>query len=352
MKTGVFMNKKKNRRTGTTAVLLSVLPVILICAALTSAWLKPGIVECSGFIEPETWVPLYSTASGIIVSGTLSDGKNITKNKTLLLIDSREPEWNIERLNAEIEILDTDMESIAGEISIVNRQIDIETKERARIMEINEKLYCAASIPFNDLERSKYEYNSFAAAGEREIQLIKKELINKNYREKKLKKELAYWKKILDECRIVSEINGVFYSAETVLSEKNVKLTLPLSNGRMLTKGQLLGYIIPPEGIKAKIIIPQKRISRCRTGQKVLVSPEARPQWNYKPLTGRLVAVSGITGNNGYYGYVKLDFPGNKLTELNNLNCGTITAEIETFKTKNPDFFIIRIWENWVSLVN
>ena len=77
--------------------------IILAGGAVTLAWMNTGFVECSGYLEPDSWHPLYAYSEGLVKKGSLEDGMTVIKGSRLILLDDEWPGWNVKRVIQELK---------------------------------------------------------------------------------------------------------------------------------------------------------------------------------------------------------------------------------------------------------
>jgi len=80
-------NMIKQRQKGKKNRMLPILMVslILISGGITVTWMNTGYVECSGYLKPDSWAPLYTGGEGVVADGTLRDG--------MLMMNGRDGIW-------------------------------------------------------------------------------------------------------------------------------------------------------------------------------------------------------------------------------------------------------------------
>ena len=339
--------------------LLSVIVVtaLLTGAAVTLALMNPGFVECTGYLEPDGWVPLYARSDGSISYGNLEDGMKVSRGELLIVLDDEWPRWNLKRTGQEQKILETEISFLEQSLILFSGHREIEEEELRRLMDADRRLLENSSLTRNELYHTEYLYHTFIAGADREESDLEQVLLLDKLKLEFLRVEKKLWESRLDECRIMAPITGRFYSAETVLSGTSVGLVPTFSPGRRVESGRLLGYLIPEGGMRAHIEIPQHRISGCRPGQPVLLSVDARPQWRFAPVRGRLASIMTVASGGVFHGTVELSPSDQTLEELRDLIFGNLTARIYVGNHHDsgadvPIRITARVWERWSLMVN
>ena len=310
------------------------LPVLMILtvlfgAGITLIWMNTGFVECAGFLEPDLWVPLYAGSEGLVKQGKLEDGMIVNNGDQLLLLDDQWPRWNIERILQEQGVLETKITAGEHNLALFSIHREIEETEFRRIISSDQLLFDNASLTMNELEHDMYLYQTFSAGASRELAALEQSINIDSQKIKALNNERVLWETRLKETRILAPETGVYFKVETVLSGASRGLVPSPGPGVRIESGRLLGYIISDKGMQAHIEIPQHRISRCRPGQRVLLSVEARPQWRYPPVTGFLESITKIASGGVFHATVNLEISDQTLEDLKALSCGNLTARIE-----------------------
>lgn len=330
---------------------------VLIGAAITLAWMKPGFVECSGYLEPDGWVPLYSSGDGPIRSGSLEDGMDVNEGDLLIVLDDQWPRWNVKRVDQEQQNLEIEISFLEQSLILFSKHRDIEEKELLRLMDADRRLMENASLTLNELQHTEYLYHTFIAGADREESNLEQALKLDRLKMKSLRTEQVLWESRLDECRMRAPVSGKFFSVETVLSGVSYGLIPTIGPGRNIESGRLFGYLIPEGGMQAHIEIPQHRISVCRPGQSVLLSVDARPQWRFAPVSGRLTSVLTVASGDVFHATVDLSASDQTIGELRELSCGNLTARIDIRNRRDSGYgvsfrFTARVWEHWIMMVN
>jgi|GEM_PF-2421237 len=326
--------------------LLPVLMVTMVLAGggITLVWMNTGFVECSGYLEPDSWVPLYAGSDGLVKHGTLEDGMDVIKGERLLLLDDEWPKWNIKRIHQEYSGLKSEISAGERSLALFSSHRNIEEEELSRIIASDLLLFKNSSLPLNDLKHDEYLYRAFCAGAEREQEALKQSISIGRQNLAALKAEQFLWELRLKDTRVLSPGNGVFFSVETVLTGVSAGMVPPVGPGRQIESGQLLGYIIPMGGMMAHIEIPQHRIDGCRPGQRVLLSVDARPQWRYPPVEARLTTITNMASKGVFHAAVTLDVSEETLEDLQALGCGNVTARIEI---RNNRRIKLKVLERW-----
>ena len=337
----------------------SVIAVIALLtgSAVTLALMNPGFVECTGYLEPDGWVPLYARSDGSISYGNLEDGMKVTRGELLIVLDDQWPRWNLKRIGQEQKILEIEISFLEQSLILFSDHREIEEGELLRLMDADRRLLENSSLTRNELLHTEYLYHTFIAGADREESDLEQVLLLDKLKVESLRVEKILWESRLDECRITAPVSGCFYSAETVLSGSAVGLAPSFGPGRRVESGRLLGYLIPEGGMRAHIEIPQHRISGCRPGQPVLLSVDARPQWRFAPVRGRLASIMTVASGGVFHGTVNLSASEQTLVELRNLSCGNLTARIDIRGRKESGeeesrWVTVRLWEKWTIMVN
>ncbi len=330
--------------------------VVLGGGAITVAWIKPGFVECTGYLEPDDWIPLYTGSEGLVRFSLLAEGMIVNEGDLLVILDDEWPRWNLKRVDRERSILQAEITFLEQNLILFRRHRGIEEEELRRLREADRRLMENSSLTRNELQHSEYLYNTFVAGADREQSELEQQLILDRLKAASLRVEAALWGKRLEGCRIGAPAAGRYYSAETVLST-SAGFSPSFEPGLWVESGRLIGYLIPDGDMKAHIEIPQHRISGCRPGQPVLISVDARPQWRYAPVEGRLESIMTVASRGIFQGTVNLAAPDQIIDELRNLNCGNLTARIDVRKHEVfQDFEALRlsarVWDRWTILVN
>lgn len=325
------------------------LPVILILVVIagggiTLVWMNTGFVECSGYLEPDSWVPLYSGSDGLVKQGTLEDGMNVVKGEILLHLDDEWPKWNIKRIHREYGGLESEISAGERSLALFTSHRNIEEEELRRVIASDLLMFENSSIPLNDLKHDEYLYRAFYAGAEREQEVLKQSISTGRQNLAALKAEQSLWELRLKDTRVLSPGNGVFFSVETVLTGASSGMVPPVGPGRQIESGRLLGYIIPEGGMLAHIEIPQHRIDGCRPGQRVLLSVDARPQWRYPPVEARLSTITNIASKGVFHAAVTLDVSEETLKDLQALGCGNVTARIEIHNNRRIKLKVLERW--------
>jgi len=341
----------KQKPKGRKNILLTVLTIFLISAGagITFVWMNSGFVECSGYLEPDSWVPLFAEVDGLVMQGTLFDGMNVSEGDPLLFLDDEWPLWNLDRINLEQRSLDDEIN--AGEESLIlfRTHREIEESELRRIIASDRMLLENASLTMNELEHDEYLYRAFSAGADREEAALKQAVSSSRREREALNVEKLLWDSRLRETRVSAPATGVFFSSETVLSGASKGLIPSVGPGRTIETGRLLGYIIPDRGIHAHIEIPQRHISSCHPGQRVLLSVAARPQWRYPPIYGRIESITGFASGGGFHAKVSLSLSARLLPELKSLSCGDLTARIDI---REHRIIQLAAYEKWLLIVD
>ncbi len=336
------------------AVLSSV--TLLLGLLVLLAWLKGGFVECSGYLEPDNWVPVYAPGDGIVRKGNLIDGNCIKEGSVVLSLEDDWPRWNLERIEREREKLKAERNDTSRRLSLFRRSRDIEIQELKRRLDISRKLQRSGSITINELKNSEYQLASFLARSEQEEALLCQSLNVLEGKMMSLDTDEAIWKKRLEDCVLTAPAGGSFYAARTIFAGEESAFVPPVGPGQQLEAGTLLGYIIPGGRMIARIAIPQQKIARCRRGQQVLLSLDSRPRWNYAPVRGQLVSISELSSGGFVSAEVEIlrDAAGSADDEgagLGRLSCGDLTARINV-SSVSAERLPGRLWQGWVVLVN
>jgi len=336
----------KNRQRVRTIKLLPVLMVTLVIAGggITLVWMNTGFVECSGFLEPDSWVPLYAGSDGLVKKGALEDGMTVIQGERLLLLDDEWPKWNIRRIHRELNGLESEISAGERSLTLFSYHRDIEEEELRRIITADQLLFDNFSLTLNDLKHDEYLYHTFCAGADREQEALKQSISTDRQNLESLKTEQILWELRLKETRVLSPETGVFFSVETVLSGASAGMVPLIGPGRHIESGRLLGYIIPGRGMQAHIEIPQHRIDGCREGQRVLLSVDARPQWRYPPVEARLSSITNMASKGVFHAAVCLDVSEETLEDLKALGGGNITARIEIRQNRR---FKLKVLERW-----
>ena len=326
--------------------------MVLIIGSVTVAWLKPGFVECRGFLEPESWTPIYALSEGVIVRCELKDGIPIDKDELLVEWDAEWPLWNLNRIAGERIEEESELTYLRQRLKLFGAHRDIEAGELQRLAENNRILHDSSSLTTSEYLRSVYRREAFEAGAEREAADLVRELERVSENLDVLAAEELLWRSRLDDCRLTSPISGRFYFAESVYSNGLQVLIPPLGSGRRVDSGRLLGYMIPECGMVARIEIPQRFIHQCLPGQRVLLSLDARPTWAYPPLEGILTSVSDLSAGGFIAAAVEIshDESGEADTPAL-LNCADLTARIDV-RACSAQKWPARTWERFVLLVN
>ncbi len=349
-------NNSIKQRAGIWRFVTLALIFLVLGTLILLAWLKGGFVECTGYLEPGSWVPLYAPDDGIVKSGNLTDGSFIKKDTVVLRLEDDWPKWNIKRLEDEKENLQKEKEDISRRLALFKKYRNIEIKELERRLNTDRLLHESASITINDLKYSEYKLSSFIASSRREEARLIESLNVIDGDLKSLANEKNIWEKRLKDCELKASAEGTFYSAKSILAHGDTAFIPPVGPGQKLESGILLGYIIPGGRMTAKISIPQRKIARCKTGQQVLLSLASRPRWNYPPIKGRIVSIASLSSRGFFPAEVEIlqepEWKGKDAIEgLNRLSCGDLTARIN-INSISAERLPGRIWQWWVVLVN
>jgi hypothetical protein len=329
-----------------------VFPLVLIIGSVTVAWLKPGFVECRGFLEPESWIPVYTPSDGIIVRCELNDGTPVDKDEVLVEWDDEWPLWNLSRIAGERIEEESELTYLRQRLRLFGAHRDIEAGELQRLAENNRILYDNSSLTTSEYLRSVYRREAFEAGAEREAADIVRELERVSESLDALAVEELLWRSRLDDCRLTSPTSGRFYFAESIYSNGSQVLIPSLGPGRRVDSGRLLGYVIPECGMVARIEIPQRFIHQCIPGQRALLTLDTRPTWAYPPVEGTLTSVSDLSAGGFIAAAVEisLDESGEAGTPAL-LNCADLTARIDV-RACSAQKWPARTWERFVLLVN
>ena len=301
---------------------------VLFAAGVTLFWMNAGYVECSGYLEPDTWYPLYLKSEGTVKEGILRDGMRVYRGGVLLELDDTWPRWNLDRINQEQSALEMSIEEGESERRLFQVHREIEEEELQRIISADTSLFENASLTLNELKHDEYLYKTFSAGADRELQSLNNDIAEGRRKGASLNIEKQLWENRLKDCRVNAVESGVFFTAQTVLGGVSTGLLPPVGPGRQLEAGRLLGYIIPDKGMQAHIEIPQRRIASCREGQQVLLSVEARPSWRYPPVKGSLLSITPLASGGYFHAVVSIETSGADLEVLKSLICGNLTARI------------------------
>jgi len=101
--------------------------------------------------------------------------------------------------------------------------------------------------------------------------------------------------------------------------------------------------------MSAHVEIPQNRVDRCRPGQIVLLSVDARSLWRYPPVRGRLESITKMASGEAFHATVSLTVSEQTLEELKALSGGYLTARIDT---RAHRFAVLNFPEAWALLLN
>lgn len=350
------MTDRKKIRRGRFPTLLAIL-IVIVSALITITWLRPGFVECKGYLEPAGWIPLYTKNDGVVTHSELVDGMSVEGGELLIEMDDEWPRWNLERINKELLSLEAESVFLAQSFELFSLHRKIEEEELERLKYADLRLMESSSLSRNEYERTEYLYRTFVAAADREEADFMHSLLQNRHKATSLQLEAKLWQERLDECRITAPESGIYYSAELVHSLPSANLVPQLGPGKRVETGSLVGYVIPDRGMTARIRIPQQHIARCYPGQNVLLSINARPLWRFKPVNGRLVSVVSIASGGTFVGLVDLMMSEETLGELKTLSCGDLTARIDTknrtrLKSGSSERLVARIWDYWSVGVN
>lgn len=344
------MADKKTIRRRRLPILLAIL-IVTISGGITLAWLRPGFVECSGYLEPVGWIPLYTASDGLVIRCELQDGMTVNKGEILVEMDDEWPGWNLERINQELNTIEAEIAFLEQSLELFSHHRDIEEEELRRLRSADLRLLENSSLSRYEYERSEYLYRTFIAGADRDEADFRQQVLLSRFKAASLKLEAELWQERLDECRIAAPESGIYYSIESVQSSSPANLIPNLGPGRRLDSGTLIGYLIPDRGMEARIRIPQQQISRCHPGQNVLLSIDARPLWRFKPVTGRLVSIVSILSGGSFVGTVELMMSEETLKDLKNLSGGDLTASID-INDRTSQRLMARVWDYWSVGVN
>lgn len=350
------MADKKKLRKSRLPTLLAIL-IVVTTAGITVTLLKPGFVECSGYLEPVGWIPIFAVNDGLVTQCILEDGISVDSGELLVGLDDDWPRWNLERVSQELKSTEAETAFLEQSLDLFSRHREIEEEELRRLKSANLRLMENSSISRNEFERTEYLYGTFVAGADREEAEFHHYLFQSRYKAASLKLEARLWRKRLDECLITAPESGTYYSTELLHNSSPANLIPQLGPGKRVESGSLLGYLIPDRGMNARIRIPQQHISRCHPGQNVFLSINARPLWRFRPVTGRLVSIISISSGGSFVGIVELTMSEETLRDLKNLNCGDLTARIDTnnradLKPGTSQRLLARIWDYWSVGVN
>jgi hypothetical protein len=216
-------------------------------------------------------------------------------------------------------------------------------------VEADRKLLENGSVTRNELEHTRYLYRSFVAGAEREDSELKlaREQVIMNIRGLQIQE--TYWLQEIEEKRLTAPVSGTYFSVDAVHGEGGTPMVPGIGPGWALETGQLVGYLIPADSMRACIEIPQHKIEDCQTGQTVLMVPAARSSWRNPPLTGRLKSVLPVAGGGSFSAVVELTITGETMDEIRSLSCGSLIARIDVRGRKiNPG----SLWIRWMTEVN
>ncbi len=323
--------------------------IILAGGAVTLAWMNTGFVECSGYLEPDSWLPLYAYSEGLVKKGSLEDGMTVIKGSRLILLDDEWPGWNIKRVIQEQKTIRCEITYMEQRLALFSIHRKIEESEYERLMDADRRLLENSSLTINELKHDEYLYHTFVAGADREQADLKHALLLKNSKFESLRAEKVLWESRLKDAQILAPVSGTYYCVETVLSGASAGLIPSIGPGRQIESGRLLGFIIPNGGMKAHIEIPQHRISGCSPGKLVLLSVDARPQWRFAPVRGRLASVTKIASGGVFHATVNLSVSEQILDELKVLSCGNLTARIDIRGRRRAG---LGFWERWTMMMN
>ena len=323
--------------------------LVITGGGVTLVWMNTGFVECSGYLEPDSWVPLYAGSDGLVKKGILEDGMAVIKGERLLLLDDEWPKWNIKRIHREYSGLESEISTGERSLALFSYHRKIEEEELRRIITADQLLFDNSSLTLNDLKHDEYLYRTFCAGADREQEAIKQSISAGKQNLSALNVEQLLWELRLKETRVPAPETGVFFSVETVLTGASAGMIPPVGPGRRIESGRLLGYIIPEGGMQAHIEIPQHRIDGCRPGQRVLLSVDARPQWRYPPVEARLATITNMASKGVFHAVVSLDVSEETLGDLQTLGCGNVTARIEIRNNRRIKLKILERWSLAVS---
>ena len=301
---------------------------VLAAAGVTLFWMNAGYVECSGYLEPDTWYPLYLKSEGTVKEGFLIDGLRVCRGGVLLKLDTAWPGWNLNRIKQELSGIEMSIAEGESELRLFQVHREIEEEELQRVIAADNRLFENASITLNDLKHDEYLFKTFSAGADREQEVLNHRIAEGIRKRESLNMEKLLWEERLKDCRVIAVESGVFFTAQTVLGGVSTGLLPPIGPGRQLEAGRLLGYIIPDREMQAHIEIPQRRIGLCRAGQQVLLSVEARPSWRYPPVKGSLLSITPLASGGYFHAVVRIETSGEDLEVLKSLICGDLSARI------------------------
>jgi len=304
--------------------------LILISGGITAVWMNTGYVECTGYLKPESRVPLYTGSEGVVADGVLEDGMSVSKGEVILLLDDEWPKWNLERITRELRALDGEITAGEKNLSLFLSHRQIEEEELLRIVSADQLLVDNSSLTKNELKHDEYRYYTFSAGADREQASLQRLIITGREKRDALNAEMELWNSRLRKMRIVSPESGIFFTVETVMGGVSRGMKPQVGPGRFLDSGRLLGYVIPDGGMSVHVEIPQNRVDRCRPGQTVLLLVDARSIWRYPPVKGRLESITRMASGGFFHATVSLSVSDQMLKDLKDLSGGTLTARIET----------------------
>jgi len=313
-------------------------PVVLVgvmaASALTLMWMGPGFVDCPGRLLPKDRVPVFAPEGGVIRSSTLRDGRFVRQGEVLMVLEDSWPRRNLEILRIESAALRSSLTALEEGLELFRALRTVEEAELRRLVENDRVLFESAALSRAELARSAYRLEAYRAQADRDEAELRSSGMEIRHQLAAKEVETALWSERLDRCRLSAPISGRFFVESSDPSRWSADGFDDRQSGEWVERGRLLGYLIPGTGMEARILIPQNRISRCRPGQEVRMTLEARPQWRYGPINGRLGRVEALAVDGAFPAVVEIHDDPDVLDELQNLGCADLRARIDVRESR------------------
>lgn len=260
---------------------------------------RSDVIEVDGVISPMQHQVVVPPFSGVIVSLKVDDGDIVKKGDPVIILDSK-------GLKIELEESIVNLNNIKRLLDFNKVRYDLFNEERILFEQQYRNKLNSIELRYNQGFISKSAYISEKYQLQKELFVNKKELINIEHdilqnenNVALLESKIQNLKEQITDCIIRAEIDGIF-----IRHDNEIKIN------RMISPDDMSMVIYGSEEVFAKLIIPESKMPKLETEQKVTIYVNAIPYTKYKVFKGKIMSFKKTAFDQGNFeAYCRVNDP-------------------------------------------
>ena len=237
------------------------------------------VVSLRGKLESSRGnVDISTPVGGKITEIFVEDGEFVSQGNEIIEFDSKDSVSTLQRLLEELRIEKINYEKtkqiIKTQLGVLNQRIQTKESLVSELKQLTEMGGFQKSQYLQTLD-DLHELKSNENIKSITLQTLELDFSKSNNR---IKDQIFQTRLGLEYKNVTAPISGVIFELK---AQKN----------GVLKAGEVIAQIIPQDGLKVKVLVPNSEVSSIKVGQQAAVRVDAYPYTRYGELSGKITSI-------------------------------------------------------------